>query len=45
MQAFAFSLGMEVEAASLQNEGPLDLLSLMCQVFILSPLTSAKVNK
>jgi hypothetical protein len=45
MQAFAFSLGMEVWAASVQNQGPWHSLWLMCQVFILSPLTSVNVNK
>ena len=45
MQAFAFNLGMEVQAASLQNKVLLHSLWLMCQVFILSPFTSAIVNK
>ena len=46
MQAFAFNLGMEVQAASLRNQGLWHSLWLMCQVFIFSPSsTSANVNQ
>ena len=45
MLAFAFSLGMEVQAASLWNKGLLHSLWLMYQVFISFPFTSAIVNE
>lgn len=45
MQAFAFSLGMEEQAASLQNLGPLLSLWLMCQVFFFSLMTSVNIDK
>ena len=45
MWAFTFSLGMEVQAASLQNKGLLHSLWFMCQVLILLPFTSVIVNK
>src|ERR1700678_2393562 len=46
MQAFAFSLGMEVQAASPHDQGPLHSLLLMFQVSIFHhPLTSRDLNK
>jgi CxC2 like cysteine cluster associated with KDZ transposases len=36
---------MEVQTASHRNQGPLHSLWLMCQVFILLPLSSLIVNK